>query len=625
MTSHKPSLLLDSIETIYRHAAATRDGQCCMIAPSPELRESIKKDLARLRGAVKGRTANLVQLRDRIAPGLNDALIYPGVRYPTGTPLQIARSAAADRAPLRGTIRVIVVLVEFSDKAMAQTQQHFNDLFFSTGVLTHGSVREYYKEVTNGLVDIVGGVVGPYQLPKKLTEYANGDSGMGGTEPNARTMARDAATAADPNVDFAPYDNDGDGYVDAFIVIHAGAGAEVTGSVNDIWSHKWVLAGGEYDADGTKVYAYLTVPEDSKIGVCAHELGHLLFGFPDLYDTDYSGEGIGNWCLMAGGSWNGGGDVPAHPSAWCKANQGWAAVTTQTTNAVVNVADVKASHMVYRLWKDGGGGTEYFLVENRQQSLYDQQLPGAGLLVWHVDETISSNSDENHPKVALLQADGKRDLELGNNRGDGGDPYPGGSGNVTLNATTTPNSKSYAGANTCVAVTEVGASGPVMTARLSVKCLVKKKEVKDTKDVHKDIKDKDLKDGHKDVKDKDLKDFHKDVKDKEIREKPLKEFKEFKESKEFKEFKEKDKDFEKPWDRPGGGLPGSEPSPGGGDLETRVRALEERLTSIEPFIDASLRPDLAKSALSAEADAQDLGTRMQEGAAQAKRLFDTPR
>ena len=72
--------------------------------------------------------------------------------------------------------------------------------------------------------------------------------------------------------------------------------------------------------DATKIYGYLTIPEDAKIGVCAHELGHLLFGFPDLYDTDDTSEGIGNWCLMAGGSWNGGGDVPAHPSAWCKAN-----------------------------------------------------------------------------------------------------------------------------------------------------------------------------------------------------------------------------------------------------------------------------------------------------------------
>ena len=76
-------------------------------------------------------------------------------------------------------------------------------------------------------------------------------------------MARDAALAADADVNFAPYDNDGNGYVDAFIVVHAGAGAEQTGSSNDIWSHKWVLAGGEYVADTTKIFAYLTVPEDA--------------------------------------------------------------------------------------------------------------------------------------------------------------------------------------------------------------------------------------------------------------------------------------------------------------------------------------------------------------------------
>src|SRR5690606_39615492 len=38
------------------------------------------------------------------------------------------------------------------------------------------------------------------------------------------------------------------------------------------------------------------------IGVFAHEFGHI-FGIPDLYDTDNSSEGLGNWCLMAGGSY----------------------------------------------------------------------------------------------------------------------------------------------------------------------------------------------------------------------------------------------------------------------------------------------------------------------------------
>jgi immune inhibitor A len=163
------------------------------------------------------------------------------------------------------------------------------------------------------------------------------------------------------------------------------------------------------------------VPEDSRIGVCAHELGHLLFGFPDLYDTDYTSEGVGNWCLMGGGSWNGGGDIPAHASAWCKVNQGWATVSNVTTNGIVSIPDVKSTHAVHRLWTNGGSGPEYFLMENRQKTGYDAQLPAAGLLIWHIDENQPGNTDENRYQVGLVQADGKRDLELDRNRGDAGD------------------------------------------------------------------------------------------------------------------------------------------------------------------------------------------------------------
>jgi immune inhibitor A len=253
-------------------------------------------------------------------------------------------------------------------------------------------------------------------------------------------------------------------------VIHAGPGGEVSGNSGHIWSHKWVLDGGQKQVDGTKIFAYLTVPEDCKIGVCAHELGHLLFGFPDLYDTDGSSEGIGNWCLMAAGSWGGGGDTPVHPSAWCKARQGWAAVDNRTANGPVDIADVKDSHTVFRLWKDGEEGDEYFLVENRQQVGFDASLPGAGLLIWHIDEAQSSNVNENHYKVALMQADGARDLEGSNNRGDDGDVYPGTSGNTSFDSEATPDSRSYAGVETCVAVTDVSALGPVVRANLKVVC-----------------------------------------------------------------------------------------------------------------------------------------------------------
>ncbi|MEW5926890.1 MAG: M6 family metalloprotease domain-containing protein [Gemmatimonadota bacterium] len=412
-----------------------------------------------------------LEFRQPRHPGLNDGLIIPGSWFPLGTPLEAVRSVAAERAPLRGSLRVAVVLVDFTDRPMgaAHGRKHFEDLFFSRGVLPGGSVREYFAEVSNGLVDIVGQVVGPYRMPRTLAEYANGRSGMSTDEPNARTMARHAAEAANRDVDFAPYDNDGNGFVDAFVVVHAGAGAEQTGSGGDIWSHKWVLANGEYNADGTRIYAYLTVPEDARIGVCCHELGHLLFGWPDLYDTDSSSEGLGNWCLMAGGSWNGNGDCPAHPSAWCKAQQGWVRVVNQTANGSLSVGSVGTSNTVYRLWKDGAPGREYFLVENRQRQRYDRLLPGDGLLVYHVDDAVSGNADERHPKVALLQADGNTDLERAVNRGDAGDPFPGTRGNTSLTGTTNPHTRSYGNLPTGVTLTRISPSGPVMTAGVTVR------------------------------------------------------------------------------------------------------------------------------------------------------------
>ena len=123
---------------------------------------------------------------------------------------------------------------------------------------------------------------------------------------------------------------------------------------------------------------------------------------------------------MGGGSWNGTGNTPAHPSAWCKANQGWVSVVNRTTNGIVTIGDVKTTKKVYRLWKDGAAGKEYFLVENRQRKLYDQKLPGDGLLVYHIDESLDSNENEDHPFVKLLEADAKGHLHDGANRGDAG-------------------------------------------------------------------------------------------------------------------------------------------------------------------------------------------------------------
>jgi len=599
----------------------------CAVAPSPELKERLLAELADAKSRSRSTLASALGLaRAPRRLGFDDGTIIPPTQFPVGTPLSAIRSTAADRAPLRGTVRVIVVLVQFSDRALAQTASHFNDLFFSTGVLPHGSVKEYYHEVTGGLVDIVGEVAGPFQLPQTNAWYASNNFGIGrptGT-PRANIMAKDAAVAADPTINFGQYDNDGNGFIDAFIVVHAGSGGEQTGNSNDIWSHKWTLPSA-YNTDGKQIFAYLTIPEDARIGVCAHELGHLLFGFPDLYDTDDTSEGVGNWCLMGGGSWNGGGDIPSHPSAWCKAQQGWATVTNVTTAGTITIPDVKISRNVHRLWKDGTGGPEYFLLENRQRTQYDARLPGDGLLIWHIDEAQPGNTDETHYKVGLVQADAKRNLELAQNRGDDGDPYPGSSANTSFTGASTPNSKSFAGQDTSVSVSAISASAATMTATVGVSLKSALKDSKDSKDRIKDRKDtKEGKEGKELSKDrKDLKDRIKERKD-------GKEFKEFiKEgTKERKDLKDR-VEF-KVFDRPGGWFSGArEPAAADvsqaiADLEARVAALEAALGASgesEPFIGSELRPDLVGGP--DYTNQGSLEERMASGDRDAKIAFDT--
>ena len=605
--ARKTDSLLAQVRTIYEAAAASDDGERCMVAASPDLHKKIGKELKAAGKALKSLPIGEVHAHRPQKFGLNDGLIIPGSEFPLGTPPATIKSAAAERAPLRGVVRVVVVLVEFSDRKMKASKEHFEELFFSQGTMETGSVRDFYQEVTNGLIDIQGQVAGPFKLPQTLAEYANGASGMGEEAPNARTMARDAVEAADPSINFGPYDNDGNGVVDAFIVVHAGSGAEETGKAGDIWSHKWLIEGNPYATDGTRVYGYLTIPEDGKVGVCAHELGHLLFGWPDLYDTDSSSSGIGSWCLMAAGSWNGGGDRPAHPSAWCKVQQGWVTVANQLDNEVVSIPDVKDGQTVYRLWHEGEPSQEFYLVENRQKVKFDDHLEESGILLWHIDGAVETNKDENHPKVALMQADGKRDLERRVNRGDPGDPYPGSSGSRTFDDGSTPSSRSYAGSPTSVSVTEISDPGPMMSARLSVRASMA--PIGAAKQMAPEAGPKALIKDSVDTKAVRDKHFDKQF----IQEKPRFE-------KQLHDKVKRDIFVQKPWTWP------REPPPPplvGGDLEARLAAVEAQLGQAQPFISDELRPDLSGGAFEAEEGVSQKAQERLENPLE-KRLLDVP-
>ncbi|MBN1504124.1 MAG: M6 family metalloprotease domain-containing protein [Candidatus Eisenbacteria bacterium] len=368
-------------------------------------------------------------------------------------------------------LRVVVVLTDFDDNpadTVNYPPSYFEDFLFSRGTRPGGSFRDYYLENSYGTLDVTGVVTRWIRMPEPYSYYVGGKRGFGYYPANAQGLAEAAARAADYEVNYSNFDNDGpdgvpdsgddDGFVDALFVVHAGPGYETTLDTNDIHSHKWALF-YELTLDGVKLFTYAMEPENGLLGVYCHEFGHCL-GLIDLYDRDLSSMGLGGWSLMATGSWNQLGLKPGHLDAWSRVKAGFVTPTVLSGNAAdVLFPPIEEEPVACRLRENGTAGTEYFLVERREKIGFDESLPGGGLLIYHVDESQSNNDDAYHYKVGLEQADGNWQLENRINGGDAGDPYPGTSGNTTFGYETVPSSMTYAGGDSRVRVFDVEETG----------------------------------------------------------------------------------------------------------------------------------------------------------------------
>ncbi|WP_288317444.1 M6 family metalloprotease domain-containing protein [Xylanibacter caecicola] len=307
--------------------------------------------------------------------------------------------------------RGLVILVEWNDRSFTRSdaKSFFSSMVNDKGysgyytqdtprqwVNCTGSVHDYFSDNSSGLFQPKFDVVGPVKINRSC-KYPEGAS-------YGWQCAVDAIKAADPLVDYRKYDADGDGVVDMFYIIYAGYGSNVSGNSSSyIWPYasQYVYPYMTYDGVRMGRYACSTEICDSEvrggntldgIGTIVHEFSHVL-GLPDLYDTDYEENGQSNdpgiWSIMAGGGYNNSSRTPTGYGAYERYAIGFMQPELiKEKGGTYTLGAMNETNSAYRI--NSAVDKEYFLLENRQRTRWDEYLPGNGMLVFRVDSTDAS-------------------------------------------------------------------------------------------------------------------------------------------------------------------------------------------------------------------------------------------
>lgn len=339
-----------------------------------------------------------------------------------------------DHKPYIGKKKCLCILVEFQDvkfqsaHTLDMYKEYINGQNYTNPELGKvQTVHEYFKEQSLGQFEIDFDVVGPYTMPQKASYYGANQTYYGQTynDLKVQDMIVSALQQANPEVNYADYDWDGDGYSEAIFVLYAGLGEADGGTADDIWPHKGQVSNRKYDNIYVSDYACSSELRHGSIlagiGTMCHEYSHCL-GFPDLYDTEYDGTtGMGKWDVMDSGCYNPDNKStnPSGYSGYERWYAGWLTPVELNDEAVKveNLKPLTSGGLPYIIYNQGKKD-EYYMLECRKREGTDAGLLNDGLLIYHIDydavawmynivnSPTKSPYMSNHPRYQLVGSDG---------------------------------------------------------------------------------------------------------------------------------------------------------------------------------------------------------------------------
>ncbi|MBC8876233.1 MAG: M6 family metalloprotease domain-containing protein [Planctomycetes bacterium] len=375
-----------------------------------------------------------------------------------------------------GHVLGLTIMVEFQDVAASVDRDDVNAMLNADDFDLNGnisSVRRYFSTVSNGNLDYENRVVGPVKLSKNKKFY------------ETTLLVREALEAAVDqfNVDLSDFVSQDDGVIDAVNFMYAGRTVYGINGDNsnpsDLWPHNSSIT-LEFDTPAGRVKTHFYQLSsmgrrrvDLSIGTFCHESGHLLCRFPDMYDYGkregdfFKSLGIGPYCLMGSGNHNGSGRTPAPVCGYLRDLVGWA-----DREVLLNASQtIQAKHADYgtvlKFLTDKSN--EYFVIENRTAIGLDEHLGSSGLAILHCDilgsNELQQGTAAQHYQCALLQADGRRDLEKGISGNRASDLY-GETAGVAASKDTNPATRMWDGSDSGLKVSEISGPGEEIAFRV---------------------------------------------------------------------------------------------------------------------------------------------------------------
>lgn len=358
-----------------------------------------------------------------------------------------AIDASQHYVPHSGTVTIPVILVEFNDVKFTvnNPKEAFNQLFNGTSQEdmgngnqnNHGSVAQYFRDMSNGSLNLQFQVYGPVTLSANETRYggANEDDN---SDEDAWTLVSDAISglqSTDERVtDTSAFCSDGSN-VDCVYVIYAGLGQNDGGDGTTVWAStgniqaslagspvRWYsmapeLAPYAVGSDGSLQNFSGSANAINGIGVTCHEFSHAL-GLPDFYTTNsdaaMDNQEMEYWDLMDGGEYSGNGYCPTAYTAFEKNEMGWSVdIRELTEDANISMSTpTEQGGTAYKI-TNPQNSNEYLMLENIQKRGWNSHQYGNGLLVYHVNRPnggltmgTAFNNIPGYPGMAVVPADG---------------------------------------------------------------------------------------------------------------------------------------------------------------------------------------------------------------------------